>query len=139
MIAAARDGYRLSRVRAYDVWQSATWLGTWRMARRFWRTGIDELCMAVNPRRFQADAARYLPVVAGIPAQPRVEVGVRGQALARGGALIDDFVLCETPGALHVGNAPSPAATSALALARAIVDRADASPQCPWPGASAPR
>ena len=134
MMTAARDGYRLGRVRARDVWQNATWPGTWRLGRRFWRTGIDELRMAADPRRFRASAARYVPALADIPVQPRVEAGVRAQAVGRDGLLIDDFVICETPGALHVRNAPSPAATSALALAREIADRALASSQWPWPG-----
>jgi L-2-hydroxyglutarate oxidase LhgO len=133
MMAGARDGYRLSRLRARDVWQTATWPGTWRMGRRFWRTGVDELRLAADRRRFQDRAARYVPALADIPVQPRAEAGVRAQAIGRDGVLIDDFVISETPGALHVRNAPSPAATSALALAREIADRALASPQWPRP------
>ena len=132
MIAAARDGYRPGRLRARDAWQTVTWPGTWRMARRFWHTGVEELRMAHGRHRFQAAAARYVPAVADIPLEPRIEFGVRAQALGRDGVLIDDFVTCETPGALHVRNAPSPAATSSLALAREIADRAHASPQWPW-------
>ena len=73
-----------------------------------------------------ADAARYIPEIRPEDVLPG-PAGVRAQALGRDGALIDDFVVSETAGALHVRNAPSPAATSALALARLIADRVEAS------------
>jgi (S)-2-hydroxyglutarate dehydrogenase len=98
------------------------WPGTWRVVRRFWRTGAQELRMAASRRAFVAACARYVPElrvgdVQGGPA------GVRAQAVGRDGALVDDFVLSEAAGTLHVRNAPSPAATSSLALADLIADR----------------
>ena len=98
------------------------WPGTWRVVRRFWRTGLQELRMAASRRAFVAACARYVPElrvgdVQGGPA------GVRAQAVGRDGALVDDFVLSEAAGTLHVRNAPSPAATSSLALAGLIADR----------------
>jgi L-2-hydroxyglutarate oxidase LhgO len=123
MLVCARDGYRLSRLRLRDGWETLTWPGTWRMARRFWRTGLDEVMMAVARRRFLAAAARYVPAVRAAGVAGRGSAGVRAQALGRDGVLIDDFVISETPGAIHVRNAPSPAATSSLALARDMVDR----------------
>jgi len=98
------------------------WPGTWRVVRRFWRTGLQELRMAASRRAFVAACARYVPElrvgdVEGGPA------GVRAQAVGRDGALVDDFVLSEAAGTLHVRNAPSPAATSSLALAGLIADR----------------
>ena len=98
------------------------WPGTARMARRWWRTGLRELRHAASRRAFAADAAEYVPeltpgdFVDGF-------AGIRAQALARDGGLVDDFVLSETERALHVRNAPSPAATSSLALAALIADR----------------
>ena len=135
MMVLARDGYRLSRISPRDAWQTLTWPGTWRMLARFWRTGIDEIRMAAAHRRFQAAAARYVPAVAHADLEARTanSAGVRAQALGRDGALVDDFVFSETPGAIHVRNAPSPAATSSLAIAREIADRLAASPQWPWP------
>jgi 2-hydroxyglutarate dehydrogenase len=102
------------------------WPGTWRVVRRFWRTGVQELRMAASRRAFVAACARYVPElkvgdVEGGPA------GVRAQAVGRDGALVDDFVLSEAAGTLHVRNAPSPAATSSLALADLIADRVTAS------------
>jgi 2-hydroxyglutarate dehydrogenase len=101
------------------------WPGTWKVVRRFWRTGIQELRMAASRRAFVAACARYVPElqasdVEGGPA------GVRAQAVGRDGALVDDFVFSEAAGSLHVRNAPSPAATSSLAIADLIADRATA-------------
>jgi L-2-hydroxyglutarate oxidase len=98
------------------------WPGTPRMARRWWRTGVRELYRAVSRRAFAAEAARYVPELAASDLADGFS-GIRAQALARDGTLVDDFVLSETERALHVRNAPSPAATSSLALARMIGDR----------------
>ena len=99
------------------------WPGTWRVARRFWRTGVHELRMAASRRAFVAACARYVPELraADVEGGP---AGVRAQAVGRDGALVDDFVLSETDVTLHVRNAPSPAATSSLALGELIADRA---------------
>jgi 2-hydroxyglutarate dehydrogenase len=103
---------------------SLTWPGTWRMVRRFWRTGVSELRYAVSRRAVAGEAARYVP---GLSASDLTDgpSGVRAQALGRDGTLVDDFVFSATGRALHVRNAPSPGATSALAIARVIADRAE--------------
>jgi 2-hydroxyglutarate dehydrogenase len=103
---------------------SLAWAGTWRMARRWWRTGVRELTHAAYSRSFAREAADYVPELEAGDFS-RWYSGTRAQAVARDGALVDDFVLSATERALHVRNAPSPAATSALALARLIADRAD--------------
>jgi (S)-2-hydroxyglutarate dehydrogenase len=100
------------------------WPGTWRMARRWWRTGIAEARHAVDRRALARAAATYVPALAPGDFLPYFS-GKRAQALGRDGTLHDDFVLSETERALHVRNAPSPAATSSLALARLIADRAE--------------
>jgi len=99
------------------------WPGTWRVARRFWRTGAHELLMAASKRAFVAACARYVPELRAADVQGG-PAGVRAQAVARDGALVDDFVLSEADATLHVRNAPSPAATSSLALGDLIADRA---------------
>jgi 2-hydroxyglutarate dehydrogenase len=101
-----------------------TWPGTWRMARRWWRTGLVELRQAASRTTLAAAAAEYVPEIRPADLDGGF-AGVRAQALGRDGALVDDFVVSETERALHVRNAPSPAATSSLALARLIADRAD--------------
>jgi L-2-hydroxyglutarate oxidase len=104
--------------------QSITWPGTWRMARRFWRTGLVELRHRVSHRALAAAAAAYVPELRAVDVEPWF-AGVRAQAVRRDGALVDDFVVSATERALHLRNAPSPAATSAFALARLIADRAE--------------
>ena len=124
LLSPARDAYRLRAARVRDIRESLAWPGTWRMARRFWRTGLSEIGYAASRRRLVHAAARFVPelrpgdVLDG-PA------GVRAQALGRDGRLIDDFVFSRTGRTLHVRNAPSPAATSALAIAREIADEAE--------------
>jgi len=100
------------------------WPGTLRMARRWWRTGLRELRHATSRRAFAAKAAEYVPELRPDDFE-RGFSGVRAQAVSRDGRLVDDFVLSETEGMLHVRNAPSPAATSALAIARLITERVD--------------
>ena len=94
------------------------------MARRWWRTGVTRARPRREPRRFAREAAEYVPELEPGDFEPWY-AGVRAQALARDGRLVDDFVISETERALHVRNAPSPAATSSLALARLIADRVE--------------
>jgi L-2-hydroxyglutarate oxidase len=103
--------------------RSLAWPGTWRMARRWWRTGLSELRYAASTRAYAAEAARYVPALRVDDLQPAF-MGLRAQAVGRDGALLDDFVFSEQGRILHVRNAPSPAATASLAIARYVVDRA---------------
>ena len=121
LLVAARDAYRLGRVRPRDLRDTLSWPGTWRMAARWWRTGLGEIRMAASRRAFAAEAARYVPALAPTDLLPAF-AGVRAQAVGRDGSLIDDFVLSRTGRTLHIRNAPSPAATSSLALAARIVE-----------------
>ena len=125
LLAPSRDAYRLSRLRPRDVATTLAWPGTWRMARRWWRTGMAEMGYAVSRRRLARAAARYVPALTAADMEPAF-AGVRAQALAQDGRLVDDFVFSRTERALHVRNAPSPAATSALAIARLVAEEADA-------------
>jgi L-2-hydroxyglutarate oxidase len=104
--------------------RSLAWPGTWRMARRFWRTGVSELRHALSRTSLAREAAQYVPELEPSDLVPYF-TGLRAQALRRDGGLLDDFLVHESPRALHVRNAPSPAATSALALAELIADRAE--------------
>ena len=120
-MAPARDAYRLRTIRARDLAQTLSWPGTWRLAGRHWRTGLREIHHAASRRSFIAEAARLVPGLQGAKAEVG-PAGIRAQALARDGRLVDDFVVHRTERAIHVRNAPSPAATSSLALARLISD-----------------
>ncbi len=92
------------------------------MAREFWRTGVSELAMAASRRRFIAKCARYVPAIESAVIEPKAIFGIRAQTVSRTGKLTDDFAISTTPGATHVRNAPSPAATSSFALAKVIAD-----------------
>jgi 2-hydroxyglutarate dehydrogenase len=122
LLAPARDAYRLRTIRPRDVAATVAWPGTWRLMRRHWRTGLEEIRRAASRRSFVAEAARFVPEMRGARVS-HGPAGIRAQALARDGQLVDDFVLHRTEHAVHVRNAPSPAATSSLALARLIADR----------------
>jgi 2-hydroxyglutarate dehydrogenase len=111
-------------VRRRDLIDTLAWPGTWRMLARSWRTGITELRHAAQPSSLVRAAARYVPELCEGDVLPAF-AGVRAQALGRDGRMVDDFVLSATPRALHVRNAPSPAATSSLALARHVADEAE--------------
>lgn len=131
LIAAARDARRLAAVRPRDLAETLAWPGTWRMLARWWRTGLTEIGHAALRSAFVRAAARYVPELGVDDVEPAF-AGLRAQALARDGRLVDDFAFSRTERALHVRNAPSPAATSSLAIARHIVDEAE---RALWPAA----
>jgi L-2-hydroxyglutarate oxidase len=125
LIVGARDAYRIARVRGRDLASTLAWQGTWRLAARFWRTGLAEIRHAASRRAFIGGLRRYLPELSASDVLPGPS-GIRAQALGRDGRLVDDFVIHRTERALHVRNAPSPAATSSLALAGLIADEVEA-------------
>jgi len=124
--AAARDAYRRGTLRAGDLLETLAWPGTRRMLRRWWRTGATELGYALRSSKLVAAAARYVPELRPEDVEPAF-AGVRAQALGRNGGLVDDFAFSHTERALHVRNAPSPAATASLAIARIVVGRVEES------------
>ena len=124
LMVGARDAYRTGRVRTRDLASNVGWAGTWRLAARHWRTGLREIRRAASRRSFLADLRRLVPELDTRDVIPGPS-GVRAQAVDRDGTLVDDFIVHRTERALHVRNAPSPAATSSLALAGLIVDQAE--------------
>jgi 2-hydroxyglutarate dehydrogenase len=124
LMAGARDAYQLSTIRRRDLIDTLAWPGTWRMLARWWTTGVTELRHAAVRSAFVRAAARYVPGLTVEDVEPSF-AGVRAQALGRDGKLVDDFVFSRTERALHVRNAPSPAATSSLAIARHVVAEAE--------------
>jgi (S)-2-hydroxyglutarate dehydrogenase len=124
LMVGARDAYRLGTLRRRDLVDTLGWPGTWRMLTHWWRTGATELLHATLRSAFVRAAARYVPELRTADVEPAF-AGVRAQALGRDGRLVDDFVFSATERALHVRNAPSPAATSSLAIARYVADHAE--------------
>lgn len=125
LLAPSRTAYSLSTVSRFDLGQTLRWPGTWKMARRFWRTGLTEMHFAARRSAFVEACAAYVPDLEPEHVEPG-PAGIRAQAVDRSGALLDDFAFGTAPGVVHVRNAPSPAATSSLAIAKMIADRLDA-------------
>jgi (S)-2-hydroxyglutarate dehydrogenase len=123
LMVGARDAYRLGHVRWRDLASNLAWPGTWRLAARFWRTGLTEVRHAASKRSLVDDLRRFVPKLEVGDVLPAFS-GIRAQALDRDGKLVDDFVVHRTERAVHIRNAPSPAATSSLALAKLIADQA---------------
>jgi L-2-hydroxyglutarate oxidase len=124
LMVGARDAYRVGGVRWRDLASNLAWPGTWRLVGRFWRTGLAELRHTASRRAFVAELRRFVPELDPADVLPGPS-GVRAQAVDRDGRLVDDFVVHHTERALHVRNAPSPAATCSLALAELIADQAE--------------
>lgn len=124
VLALAREGYRWRDINLGDVRDALSWPGLWRMGRRNLVPGAREIARSLSKRLFARSLAQLVP---GITADDLVPApaGVRAQAMRRDGTLVDDFLIQAAPRQIHVLNAPSPAATCALEIARHIVDRLD--------------
>lgn len=120
--ALAREGYGWGVVRPLEVAGTVAWPGAWRMAGRHWRYGAGELRRSLSKGAFTAAVRRLLPAVTEDDLLPAA-AGVRAQAVLRDGSLVDDFLIREGERAVHVLNAPSPAATASLPIGRAVARR----------------
>jgi L-2-hydroxyglutarate oxidase LhgO len=123
VVALAREGYLRRDLNLGDTWRTLTYPGFIRLARRYWRLGLVELYRDLFRHAYAAQARRYLPELRADDLLP-APAGIRAQALVRDGTLADDFLFAESARVLHVRNAPSPAATSSLAIAEHVVARA---------------
>ena len=121
VLALKREGYRRTDFSLAEMAGMAAWPGFWRMARTHWRTGLAELRGSWSIRAYMRSAQRYVPGI-GINDVSRGRTGVRAQALDRDGSLVDDFRIFSEDGIVSVRNAPSPAATSSLAIAEHVAD-----------------
>ena len=126
VLALAREGYRRRDVRFGDVVETLTYRGFRHLARKHWRTGLHEFRGSLLRRAFAEEARRYIPEVRDTDLV-RAHAGVRAQALDPDGSLVDDFRIGRIGPVTTVRNAPSPGATSCLAIAEHIADVAQAS------------
>jgi L-2-hydroxyglutarate oxidase LhgO len=119
VLAWAREGYQKSKVNYRDCLQYFSYPGFWKMALRYWDVGMHEMYRSFSKTGFVKAVQRLLP---DVKAQDFVKgsSGVRAQVVKKDGTLLDDFALFQTSNTLHVLNAPSPAATSSLAIAKSI-------------------
>lgn len=122
VLGFAREGYEKGSVNAADVLDMAGFGGFWRVLAKNWRTGVDEFAGSLSRRRYLAKCRKYCPSLT-LSDLGRPGAGIRAQAVLRDGTLVHDFLFVETERMLHVCNAPSPAATSAIPIGEMIVER----------------
>ncbi|AFU06320.1 L-2-hydroxyglutarate oxidase [Nocardia brasiliensis] len=120
VLGLAREGYRKGSFDARDAGAVLGFPGVHRVARANIRTGLRELRNSVFKRGYLAECRKYCPELTLADLRPR-EAGIRAQAVLRDGTLVHDFMIERTPRSVHVLNAPSPAATSAMPIAEHIV------------------
>lgn len=120
VLALAREGYRKGEFNPADVWETLTYPGFVRLAARYWRTGLTELWRSLNMRAFLKSLRCLVPEISLEHLLPAA-AGVRAQAVARDGRILDDFAFLESHRIIHVLNAPSPGATASLSLGQALV------------------
>jgi len=125
VLATKREGYRWRDLDRRDIFDIATYPGFWRLARRNLHTGAAEVMRSLSRRQFARAVATLVPEIEARHLV-RAPAGVRAQALDRSGSLVDDFLLVSGPRALHVVNAPSPAATSSLEIAKLVAQQVPA-------------
>jgi L-2-hydroxyglutarate oxidase LhgO len=121
VLAFAREGYTRGDVSMKDLAEIVRYAGFRRFARQHWRTGIAEMRGCLSKRAFTAAAQRYVPALTDADLLPAA-AGIRAQALDPDGSLLDDFRITRTGAVTAVRNAPSPAATSSLAIAEHVVN-----------------
>jgi len=125
VLALHRHGYTRGTISLRDLAETFAWPGFWKLAATHWRFGVREMARSRSERLFVASVQRLMPGL-GRGDFRRGGAGVRAQALDREGRLIDDFRFAEAERQVHVLNAPSPAATAALAIGEEIAERAAA-------------
>jgi (S)-2-hydroxyglutarate dehydrogenase len=126
VLAFAREGYGRWQINPGDLWEVLSFGGFWKMAAQYWRAGLAEMYRDYIKEAYVKEVQRYLPELQSADLLPGPS-GVRAQALSAGGKLVDDFLIQRGENIVHVQNAPSPAATSSLVIARMIVDEAQSS------------
>jgi (S)-2-hydroxyglutarate dehydrogenase len=126
VLALRREGYKWSQFSPADLFEVAKFPGTWRLARKFAKTGLEEVLRSFSRKRFAASLARLVPAVQEADLV-RAEAGVRAQAMLPDGSLVDDFLFETAARQVHVLNTPSPAATSSLEIAKHVSDEVELS------------
>lgn len=126
VLAFAREGYGRWQLKPRELAEVLGYGGFWKLAGRYWKTGADEMIRDYFKGLYVKTMQRYVPEVKNEDVLPGPS-GVRAQALSPDGKLVDDFLIYHAAGVAHVQNAPSPAATSSMVIARMIADETEKS------------
>lgn len=121
VLAFSREGYSKTDINLKELFGSLTWPGFIKVARKYWKTGFGEMYRSFSKAAFTKALQKLMPGIRSSDLEAG-GAGVRAQACDRDGGLIDDFYIRELPGQVHVLNAPSPAATSSLAIGKAVAE-----------------
>ena len=124
VLAFSREGYHKTTVNLRDLAETLTYRGFWRLAARHWRDGTHEMVRSFSRAAFVRSLQRLVPAITEDDVVPS-EAGVRAQALRPDGTLEDDFLIVRHAGAIHVCNAPSPAATASLEIGKTVAAAID--------------
>ncbi len=119
VLAFRREGYQKTDVHAGELFESLAWPGFQKVAAKYWKTGMGEFYRSFSKTAFTNALRKFIPEIEEDDLIP-AEAGVRAQACDRTGGLLDDFKIIEKPHAIHILNAPSPAATSSLSIGHTI-------------------
>jgi (S)-2-hydroxyglutarate dehydrogenase len=122
VLGLAREGYRKTDFDFRDFVEELSYPALWRLARKNWRTGIREIHRSLSKKAFVRGLKKLVPEIEEGDVVP-ISAGVRAQALKEDGTLVDDFLIVEGNNSVHVLNAPSPAATSAIPIGEEIARR----------------
>jgi L-2-hydroxyglutarate oxidase len=128
VLGFAREGYPHFSFNLRDTADTLTFPGFWRVLRKHWRSALDELGGSLSRSRYLQQCRKYCPELTLQDLLP-YPAGIRAQAVLGDGTLVHDFMFADTPRTVHVLNAPSPAATAALPIARVIAARVLSEPE----------
>jgi len=120
VLSFKREGYRKIDISLYDTYDTLSYPAFWKLARKHAREGLKEMYRSLSKRAFVKSMQRLIPEITARDVVPS-SAGVRAQALMDDGSLLDDFLILSSHRAIHVCNAPSPAATASLEIGKAIV------------------
>ena len=119
VLAFAREGYKKFDINPGELIESLTYPGFLKLAAKFWKTGAGEMWRSLSKRAFVKALSKLIPEIQAEQLQPAA-AGVRAQAVARDGSMVDDFFIAKNGRILNVCNAPSPAATASLNIGKLI-------------------
>ncbi len=122
VLAFAREGYRKTNFNPADMAETLTYPGFLKLAARYWKTGLGEMWRSASKAAFVRALQRLVPEIRAEHLEP-APAGIRAQAVARDGSMVDDFLIQDAERVFNVNNAPSPAATASLNVGRSIVER----------------